>query len=130
MTTSKKQVAIIAPARILGALTILIRSAPNLDVLATDTSIDSLRSDLTHTKPEVFLLYLAKADKPIKSGGISYEDMQELTQTFPEIHYIVVIENSQCREMVQSLGVSSVLFEGASPREILTAIHSHDQNVI
>ena len=119
-----KQIAIIAPERVLSALSVLIRSAPDLNILAEDSSIVDFESSSIERSPDVFLLYLPKEPHGSKTPGVTPEEIRQLKEKYPTANSIVIFEGINQREKVQSLGVDTALLEGVSPGEILAAIES------
>jgi hypothetical protein len=118
---SKKQIAVIAPEQMLSAFEVLIQSTPDLHLLASATSLETLEGLLAKQTPDVILIYLAREFES-GSGELAYEKIDQLKSTWSEVPCIVIVKYASQVEKAKETGADIALIEGVNAERLLAAI--------
>lgn len=116
-----RQIAVIAPEQMAGAFSVLIHSAPNLDLLASAADLDGLRTILGEKKPDVFLVYQVE-ESGSASGRSGYEVITRLKSIWPEGLCVAIVKYAQQLARVKEYGADLALVDGVNAERLLTAI--------
>ena len=118
---SYKQIAVIAPERMLTAFSVLIDSAPELYLLASATDLDELQTILGERNPDVVLVYLVQ-ERGLKSGKDAFEIITRLKNTWPENLCIAIVKYATHLDKAKEFGADLALVDGVNAERLLAAI--------
>lgn len=121
METINREIAVIAPEQLLGAFAVLIQSAPRLHLLASTTSLESLRGFLAEKLPDAILIYLVQ-ECEARSGAAAYKKLGQLKATWPGVLRIAIVKYASQQEKAVEMGADLALVEGVSAERLLQAI--------
>lgn len=116
-----REIAVIAPEPMLGAFAVLIQSAPDLHLMASATSLESLQGLLAEKKPDAILIYLVQ-ECEASSGTAAFKKINQLKMTWPDILRIAIVKYASQQEKAVEMGADLALVEGVSADRLLTAI--------
>ncbi len=123
MSITKKRIAIIAPDSLLRAFRILFQAESNIDLLAAEVSVKTIKSQISK-RPDIVLTYLTKERHSPRGKGVRSTVIEELKSIWPDVYIIAIVSNIQQRAEVQTMGADQILFEGAHPSQILVVIEN------
>jgi CheY-like chemotaxis protein len=94
---------------------------PDLHLLASATSLETLEGLLAEQTPDVILIYLARE---IESGygELAYEKIDQLKSNWSDIPCIVIVKYASQIEMAKETGADIALIEGVNAERLLAAI--------
>lgn len=118
---SHRQIAVIAPERMLSAFSVLIESAPNQSLLASSSSINELRTNLGENKPDVILVYLVH-ESGMGNEKSAYEIISRIKNTWPDALCISILKYPSQLEKAKEIGSDFALVDGVSAERLLAAI--------
>lgn len=118
---SHRQIAVIAPKQLAGAFSVLIHSAPNLDLLASAAGLDELRTILGENKPDVFLIYLVE-ESGLKKDKPGYEIITRLKSLWPEGLCVAIVKYAPQLARVKECGADLALVDGVNGERLLSAL--------
>lgn len=100
----------------------VLRSASNVDMIASALQVEALQMELGETVPDVILIYLAEPPTHSNKRTIDYEQIVRLKKIWPDTACIAIIKDPQSRQLVRKLGADVVFFDGVSQLRLLQAI--------
>lgn len=118
---SHRQIAVIAPEQLAGAFSVLIQAAPDLNLLASATDLDELRTILGEKKPDVFLVYPIM-ESGLKNDKSGYEIITHLKTIWPESLCVAIVKYAPQLARVKKCGADLALVEGVDAKRLLAAI--------
>jgi len=118
---SYRQIAVIAPERMLSAFSVLIASAPNQTLLASSNNLEELRAILGERKPDVILVYLVQ-DSTLDSDNGTYEIITQVKAIWPDALLMTILKYASQMEKAKEIGSDLALVEGVSAERLLSAL--------
>ena len=120
---SEKTVALVAPAKLKNAFTVLLNSVPDLKLLVYAADYEGLFLSLQKESPDVVLAYVGERTK---EGWIICEQTGQIKALWPEAYFIALIKNVKLQAPVQETGADAVFFEGVSPTRLVSIMETLD----
>jgi DNA-binding NarL/FixJ family response regulator len=118
---SYRQIAVIAPERMLSAFSVLIDSAPNQTLLASSNNLVGLRAILGERKPDVILVYLVQ-ESGLDSDRDSYEIISQIKEIWPDALLLTILKYASQLEKAKEIGSDLALVEGVNAERLLAAL--------
>ena len=118
---SYRQIAVIAPERMLSAFSVLIDSAPNQSLLASSDNLGELRAILGDKKPDVVLVYLVQ-DSALDGGKGNYEIISQIKKIWPDALLLTILKYASQLEKAKESGSDLALVEGVNAERLLAAL--------
>lgn len=118
---SHRQIAVIAPERMLNAFSVLIDSAPHQSLLASSNNLVGLQSILGEKIPDVILVYL------VQEGGLDndrriYEIIAQIKDIWPDTLCVTILKYASQLEKAKEIGSDLALVDGVNAERLLAAI--------
>lgn len=117
------QMAVIAPEPMLGALAVLIQSAPHMEVLASEANREDLADSLGERTPAAVLIYLAE-ESEMNSQSAEFSKISDLKSTWPDVPRVAIVRYASQQENALQAGADIALVEGVSAEKLLAALES------
>jgi hypothetical protein len=118
---ASRQIAVIAPKRMLSAFSVLIESAPRQSLLASSDNVDELRTILGEKKPDVILVYLVQESGLDNEKGI-YEIIAQIKSIWPDTLCVTILKYASQLEKAKEIGSDLALVDGVNAERLLAAI--------
>jgi DNA-binding NarL/FixJ family response regulator len=118
---SHRQIAVIAPEKMVSAFSVLIDSLPHLTLLASATSMDELLSMLGKNKPDVLLVYLVKGSRSEHEKDV-YETIARIKKYWPDAMCVSIVNYASQCEKAKENGADFALVDGVNAERLLAAI--------
>lgn len=118
---STRQIAVIAPKRMLSAFSVLIDSASNQNLLASASNLGDLRIILGEKKPDVLLVYLVQ-ESSLESDRDSYKIISQIKEIWPDALCVTILKYASQLEEAKEIGSDLALVEGVNAERLLAAL--------
>ena len=118
---SYRQIAVIAPERMLSAFSVLIASAPNQTLLASSNNLEELRAILGERKPDVILVYLVQ-ESGLDNDKSALETISRIKKIWPDAWCVTILKYASQLEQAKESGSDFALVDGVSAERLLAAI--------
>jgi len=118
---SQRNIAVIAPEKMVCAFSVLIDSTPNQSVLASATNLDELLTLLGEKKPDVVLVYLVREHGP-NCWESTYEIIIRTKKIWPDSMCVTIVKYTSQLEKAVENGADLALVDGVSAVRLLAAL--------
>jgi response regulator of citrate/malate metabolism len=116
-----KQIAVIAPKRMLSAFSVLIKSVPGQSLVASSDNLEELRTILGEKKPDVILLYLVQ-ESGLDYDRCSLETIVHIKNIWPDVLCVTILKYASQVKEAKEIGSDLALVEGVNAERLLAAI--------
>ena len=120
--THKNRVALVAPETLREAFSVVLRSAPDVELIATAADMETLGEELDQVVPDAVLLYLTHQAAQFKKGAGGLDQIRRLKQMWPETSCITIVKDPHTNQEAKALGADVVFLDGVSPSKLLESI--------
>jgi hypothetical protein len=121
MMIANRQIAVIAPEQMASAFSVLIHSAPNLNLLASATDLDRLRSTLCEAAPDGVLVYLVQEIRTDSENNVD-DIITRIKTHWPGVLCIAIVKYASQLEKAKESGADIALVDGVSAERVLAAL--------
>jgi DNA-binding NarL/FixJ family response regulator len=118
---SHRQIAVIAPERMLDAFSVLINSAPNIRLQASSNSLNELQKNLGENQPDVILVYLVQ-ESGLDNDRSALEIIRRIKSIWPDVLCVTILKYAAELEKAKEIGSDLALVDGVSAERLLAAI--------
>jgi DNA-binding NarL/FixJ family response regulator len=122
MTDTGRNVVVIAPQQIQGALAVVIQSAPQFHLLASATHFETILPLVAEKTPDVALVYLVKDQEFQESAKLGFSEINQLKSTWPVIKCITIVQYTSELEMARANGADIAFVDGVSAERLLKSL--------
>ncbi len=127
MKKPHRQIAVIAPEQMQVAFAVLIKSAPELQLIASATGLEPLQAQLLEERPDAILIYLVPECESSR-GMAAYEKINQVRTCLQGIIRIVVVKYAFQQAEAVEMGADLALVEGVSAGKLLAVLSGQLQN--
>ena len=100
--------AIVVPATLRDAFVVLLTSAPNIELIASVTHVETLLAEIGEDSPEVILIYLPENADNLEKCSRALEQIEWLKKAWAKTGYIVIVKDTYMLQEVKGLGVDTI----------------------
>jgi DNA-binding NarL/FixJ family response regulator len=116
---SRKQIAVIAPEKLVSAFSVLIDSMPHQSLLAAAANLDELLTVLGTNKPDVLLVYLVQESRLEKE---TFETLARIKKIWPDALCITIVNYASQLDIAKANGADLALVDGVNAERLSAAI--------
>jgi DNA-binding NarL/FixJ family response regulator len=118
----RKKVVIIAPAWLEEALSVLIQSVTNLELIASAPAINEALANPLAAEPDLVLI---NGQRELE---LACDQVSRAKSTWPSAHIIILADHVRQREDLRAAGADQVLIKGISPQYLFDTLQQVQNN--
>jgi hypothetical protein len=119
---SYRQIAIYAPEEMPGVFTVLIQSAPQLDLLASATYFETFRTYYSDKSPNSIIISLFQEEESLTSGKYADKKIDPIKSTWPDVLCIAFVKYTSQMEKAVGERAGIALVDRIDAKRSLAAI--------
>ena len=123
MADRERKVIIIAPPKLREAFIVLLRSVPNMRILAAGTDVTTMLSPIDHEIPELVLIHVSCCGEDQREDQVSCHQVDLARAAWADAQHIVLVKDSRMQAEALANGADVVLLEGVTATRLLEAIN-------